>query len=501
MQKKLLLFLSIITLTIRAQYNWTSSSSGFNTNASAIDIAIAPNGDVYLLSSQTSGFPPQQVPGLYKSTNNGNSWQALSLGNSLSLVKPTSIIFSGSKLMMAGSDNFTGNPNVVYTSADYGQNWVLANSGIPVNYELTDFAKSPSGDIYLVAAINNGSTYTPKLVSTSNAGTSWGIGSPTGLSSNLHPYAIYFDANGKLFLAGENSFTYNYVYTSTNFGSSWVLSNTNIPSTYFVNDFASNNAGEVFAVCNQTGGSSGNVPKIIRTVNGGANWSVLSGLTGINGMNYSTTIANVGGDFLWLGFALGSSGLDYIFRSVLPKKATVTTNTVNEITDVTATAELTLLNDGGVVNTSHGLCWSTTTNPSISTSQTLSTGSGTGIFTVTLANLQPSTTYYVKAFATNSVGVSYGEEINFTTTLASGINEITNKTFASIHPIPASAILYINMTANLSETDYSIYSVDGRVVMNIRLSGGENKLDISALTPGLYFLSGRSGEKIKIVKE
>jgi uncharacterized protein (TIGR02145 family) len=47
-------------------------------------------------------------------------------------------------------------------------------------------------------------------------------------------------------------------------------------------------------------------------------------------------------------------------------------------------------------------------------------GSGTGSFTSAITDLQPGTTYYVRAYATNSIGTSYGEQQSFTTLATSG---------------------------------------------------------------------------------
>ena len=63
--------------------------------------------------------------------------------------------------------------------------------------------------------------------------------------------------------------------------------------------------------------------------------------------------------------------------------------------------------------TARGICWSTKPNPTISDSKT--DGSGTGSFTSSLSNLASQTTYYVRAYATNEKGTSYGEQKSFTT--------------------------------------------------------------------------------------
>lgn len=92
----------------------------------------------------------------------------------------------------------------------------------------------------------------------------------------------------------------------------------------------------------------------------------------------------------------------------------VTTSTVTNITETTATGGGNVTNDGGATVTERGICWSTEHNPTTDDNHG-SSGSGTGIFTVEIANLNPHTTYYVRAYAINSVGTSYGEEVSFST--------------------------------------------------------------------------------------
>ena len=93
---------------------------------------------------------------------------------------------------------------------------------------------------------------------------------------------------------------------------------------------------------------------------------------------------------------------------------TVTTNMVNYITAYSATCGGNVIETGGSTVTARGVCWSTSPNPTIYNNHTFN-GSGTGNFTSNLTGLNPNTTYYVRAYATNSAGTAYGVEMNFTT--------------------------------------------------------------------------------------
>jgi hypothetical protein len=60
--------------------------------------------------------------------------------------------------------------------------------------------------------------------------------------------------------------------------------------------------------------------------------------------------------------------------------------------------------------TARGVCWNTTGNPSIADSKTTN-GTGFGVFTSSITGLTANTTYYVRAYATNSQGTAYGEQV------------------------------------------------------------------------------------------
>lgn len=107
--------------------------------------------------------------------------------------------------------------------------------------------------------------------------------------------------------------------------------------------------------------------------------------------------------------------------------ATLTTSPVTSISGYSAKSGGNVITDGYDINDmekgiSSGVCWSTSQNPTISDeSRTRDAGeslSGTGPYTVSFTGLKALTTYYLRAYATNSIGTAYGNEISFTTAVA-----------------------------------------------------------------------------------
>jgi hypothetical protein len=92
--------------------------------------------------------------------------------------------------------------------------------------------------------------------------------------------------------------------------------------------------------------------------------------------------------------------------------AEIQTLTVTNLNSTSATATGTVVSNGGSTITARGFCWSTTTNPTIENSITSETGT-TGALTSTITGLTSGTTYYFRAYITNSTGTSYGNQISF----------------------------------------------------------------------------------------
>ncbi|NMC34479.1 MAG: hypothetical protein GYA36_18815, partial [Veillonellaceae bacterium] len=94
--------------------------------------------------------------------------------------------------------------------------------------------------------------------------------------------------------------------------------------------------------------------------------------------------------------------------------ALLTTEPITEVTGSSALSGGNISSDGGSDISERGVCWATHTGPTINDKKTTD-GSGKGSFTSTLSDLQPATPYYVRAYATNSTGTAYGNELTFVT--------------------------------------------------------------------------------------
>jgi len=92
----------------------------------------------------------------------------------------------------------------------------------------------------------------------------------------------------------------------------------------------------------------------------------------------------------------------------------VTTDSVVNITANSAICGGNVTSEYGIPVTARGVCWSLLPNPTIDDSHTTD-GSDTGTFVSNLTGLIKDTLYYVRAYATNSYGTAYGDELNFMT--------------------------------------------------------------------------------------
>jgi poly(3-hydroxybutyrate) depolymerase len=121
----------------------------------------------------------------------------------------------------------------------------------------------------------------------------------------------------------------------------------------------------------------------------------------------------------------------FFYGSVTSKIPTITTSAISNLGSTTATSGGNVSADGGATVTARGVVWSTNPTPVISLSTKSSNGSGTGTYSSSLTSLSPNTTYFVRAYATNSAGTAYGNEISFKTNNNNNNNTVTSSNLTS----------------------------------------------------------------------
>lgn len=177
------------------------------------------------------------------------------------------------------------------------------------------------------------------------------------------------------------------------------------------------------AVCGGTVTSAGNAEVTMR----GVCWDTLpaptlsdshtSDGTGAGVFTSNITGLTAGATYYVRAYATNSAGTvfgDEIIFSTADTTPTVTTKAVSILSETTALSGGNITFDGGAAVTVCGICWDTLPNPTVSGIHTTDSAS-MGIFTSSMMNLTPATIYYVRAYATNSVGTTYGQEISFRT--------------------------------------------------------------------------------------
>jgi uncharacterized protein (TIGR02145 family) len=104
----------------------------------------------------------------------------------------------------------------------------------------------------------------------------------------------------------------------------------------------------------------------------------------------------------------------------------ITTTAVTDISYSTAVSGGKITDDGGSPVLSRGVCWSTSFNPTMDNNKTVE-GSGSGSFTSNITQLVPNTFYYIRAYAINSAGIAYGNQVNFITPFIYHPGDITDE--------------------------------------------------------------------------
>ncbi len=161
--------------------------------------------------------------------------------------------------------------------------------------------------------------------------------------------------------------------------------------------------------------------------------------------------------------------------------ATVVTGNAVAVTTSTATLEGSLTSNGCSAVTAYGFEYSTTPGFSGGTVAASTNLSGTA-FSADLASLAPATTYYYKAFATNSGGTVYGAERSFTTDALppASLTATTLPDFGSVCVNTTAGPLSFTLTGtNLSNADITVGPLAGFTFSQTETGTYSNTLTIT----------------------
>jgi hypothetical protein len=219
--------------------------------------------------------------------------------------------------------------------------------------------------------------------------------------------------------------------------------------------------------------------------------------SGTNSSTYSNKVINIGAyvggvvtiKFRWKcdgyavvnpPFAVDNVSVSAIAPSITPP--TVATESIGSITSTSASIGGNVSNQGTNNVTEKGICYSTTANPTISDNK-ITSGSGTGIYNVTLTNLAFQTHYYVRAYAITSAGVYYGTQMDFYTNaisapVAATASNIAANTFTANWSSVSLATSY-KLDVSTSSTTFTNYAPFSQFVTFDFENGNQNTVNSS----------------------
>jgi hypothetical protein len=325
--------------------------------------------------------------------------------------------------------NKSGVSSLIYStylggeSSDYGSGIAVDSSGnayvtgytystdFPCKNEYQRDPGDSAGDVFITKINTNQSGDFSLIYSTYLGGGVWDFG-----------YGIAVDSSGNVYVTGE---TYSTDFPCKN---------------EYQRDPGDNNRDAIVTKIDTT--QSGDSSLIYSTYLGGrggeSGYGIAvdsSGNAYVTGATYSTYFSRKN------KFQPNISGWNvFVAKLFYPTLPTVTTAPITSINTNSADCGGEVISDGGVVVTARGVCWSTSLNPTVSDSHTTD-GAGTGMFTSSITGLTPGITYHVRAYATNSVGTSYGSDLTLTTafnltiygTVTDGTNPIEGVTITFSH--------------------------------------------------------------------
>jgi photosystem II stability/assembly factor-like uncharacterized protein len=339
--------------------------------------------DLYVSSMICEGtsFYLTTNSGLFKSTNSGQNWSVIFNSNGDQLYS----------ICQYDSTIFIGGWYSIYRSSDDGENWLNLNTSGAINFYSIGTKLYALGD----------------LKCTTDEGVSW-TSDKAGLPNNMFPSLHIFGS--KMYIGTNGKGIYQKIDFSGDLGSINVGKKSESFS-YWINTLKLNGnltitAPEGFEVSlTPLDGFSSSIA--VTPEEGYIIYKeIFVRFAPTEAKTYSSNISHTSNGATTQYLAVTGIGV-----AVLPE---VTTTNPTNISASKASTGGNVTFDGGAAISSRGICFNKTGSPTCNDIKT-NDGTGKGVFTSNIKGLRANTKYYAKAFATNSVGTAYGEEITFTT--------------------------------------------------------------------------------------
>lgn len=263
-------------VTLKAQ-TWDSIISGIPVSAATNNL---PPACFEILPVNNQTIISAVAGGVYRSTNNGNSWLSVKTGGYNGFKKA-----NNGRILLLGLGGFLG--SAISTSDDGGQTWSASVSGIDpgssANVSIEDASLSPNGTIYIASRQNRG------VYASTDNGNTW-VEKAVGIAGSTSALWSILAIDDNTLIVGAS----NGIYRSTDAGVTWTqVLNTSSSSSY-VMTMKKNSLGTIYA-----GLASGVVRK---SIDNGLTW-INTSFTGSSSSVYDIEIDN--NDNIYISIFLG----------------------------------------------------------------------------------------------------------------------------------------------------------------------------------------------------
>ncbi|MEJ8801261.1 MBG domain-containing protein [Pontibacter sp. H249] len=206
-----------------------------------------------------------------------------------------------------------------------------------------------------------------------------------------------------------------------------------------------------------------------------ADTKIIIGTGGTGALTYYKTGLTPNTTYYVRAYAINSVGVGYgavQSFTTAPVAATVSAIVTNSVSNTSADLGGIVGSDGGSAVTERGFVYNKTGSPTTSNSKVSASGTGTGYFSASLTGLTINTTYFVRAYAINAVGTSYGPQLTLTTTSV-GLPDVTATTVSNITASTADWTASASATGGVPIIERGFtYNTSGNPTLSLDGGGG-----------------------------